>query len=461
MKKFLALFLAALVLLSLTACAASPTSSAESPYVGMEPAAAAEKAASETKDNLGIADIVKVPFGYLMDWLYVFTHNYGVALILFSLIVKLILLPAGIKSKKSSLKTARLQPEINALKDKYGDDQQKLQQATMEIYKEEGVSMGGGCLWSIVPLLILLPLYYVIREPITYVMHNPQSVSAAVVAYMQAKGIPLGTNSFYVQLAAAGHVGEIMDEVKNVAVLAEAKLHAIDFGFLGLDLSAVPTYQIWNAKGWSEIGMCLVPVISAGFQLVSMLVSQKMNNSVTTDQNGEQDAAAAKAANQTMGTMMIMFPLMSLWIGYSMPAAMSIYWIAQAVLGTLQDIWMTLHFRKEYEAEDLERQKRAAARREAEAEKERQRQLRREQNPDGITDNVSKKKIRQQEKSAAEKAAKDYELKKNPELAAEEKKPLSGDPERPWCKGRAYDPDRYRKSGAASAKAEDAAQTKE
>ena len=458
MKKIVLVFLAALLLFSLTACVAAPASS-ESPYAGMEPAAAAEKAAGETKDTMDIADIVKIPFGYLMDWLYTLTSNYGVALILFSLIVKLILLPAGIKSKKNSLATARLQPEVNALKDKYGDDQQKINQATMELYKEEGVSMGGGCLWSLLPLLILLPLYYIIREPITYVLHNPRSVSAAIVAFMQASGANLGSNSFYAQLAAAGHIGEFEQALRNVAVTAAANLRQIDFQFLGIDLGAIPTFRFWEAKGWAEMGLCLIPVVSAAFQLVSMLVSQKMNNSVTTNADGEQDKDAAKAANQTMTTMMFIFPLTSLWIGYSMPAAMSIYWIAQALFGTVQDVWMTLHYRKVYEAEDEERQKRAAARRAREEERERQRQLRREQNPDGITDNVSKKKLRQQEKNAAEKAAKDYEARRNPG-EAEEKKPLSGDPERPWCKGRAYDPDRYTRT-RAKAELEDAEQTEE
>ena len=129
---------------------------------------------------------------------------------------------------------------------------------------------------------------------------------------------------------------------------------------------------------------------------------------------GEQDADAAKAANQTNATMMLMMPLMSLWIGFSMPAAISIYWIAQAVFGAVQDYFLTKHYRKVYDEEDAVKQEIAAKRRAEEAEKERQRALRREQNPDGITDNVSKKKIRQQEKEAAEKAARAYEAKKNP-----------------------------------------------
>ena len=456
-KKVLIWVLAAVLVLSMAGCAAGAVSSNDK-YVGMEPVAAAEAAAAETKDTTSISDLIRVPFGYLLDWLYTFTNSYGLALILFSLIVKLVLLPMSVKSKKSMLKMSRLSPQVKALEAKYGDDKQKYQLAVQQMYKEEGVSMGGGCLWSFIPLIILLPLYYIIREPITYMMHNPQSTSAAIVAFMQASGVNLGKNAYYAQLAAAGHIGEFMDDLKALAVTANANLQAMNFQFLGIDLAAIPTFRFWDCEGWSEIGLFLIPVVSAGLQAVSMWISQKMNNQVATNADGEQDADAAKTANQTNATMMLMMPLMSLWIGFSMPAAISIYWIAQAVFGAVQDYFLTKHYRKVYDEEDAVKQEIAAKRRAEEAEKERQRALRREQNPDGITDNVSKKKIRQQEKEAAEKAAKAYEARKNPVQESEEKKPLSGDPERPYSRGRAYDPAHYgRKRPAGS----DAEQTEE
>ena len=456
-KKILIWVLAAVLVLSMAGCAAGAVSTTDK-YVGMEPAAAAETAAAETKDTTGLSDLIRVPFGYLLDWLYTFTNNYGLALILFSLIIKLVLLPMSVKSKKSMLKMSRLSPQVKALEAKYGDDKQKYQLAVQQMYKEEGVSMGGGCLWSFIPLIILLPLYYVIREPITYMMHNSRSVSEAIVAFIQASGENLGKNSYYAQLAAAGHIGDYMDELKALAVTANANLQAMNFQFLGIDLAGIPTFRFWECEGWGEIGLFLIPVVSAGLQAASMWLSQKMNNQVATNADGEQDADAAKAANQTNATMMLMMPIMSLWIGFSMPAAISVYWIAQAVFGAVQDYFLTKHYRKAYEEEDAVRQELAAKRRAEEAEKERQRALRREQNPDGITDNVSKKKIRQQEKEAAEKAARDYEAKKNPVPESEVKKPLSGDPERPYCRGRAYDPSHYGRKRAAES---DAEQTKE
>ncbi len=452
-KKVLIWVLAAVLVLSMAGCAAGAVSTTDK-YADMEPAAAAEAAAAETKDTTGISDIIRVPFGYLLDWLYTFTNNYGLSLILFSLIVKLVLLPMSVKSKKSMLKMSRLSPQVKALEAKYGDDKQKYQLAVQQMYKEEGVSMGGGCLWSFIPLIILLPLYYVIREPITYMMHNSRSVSEAIVAFLQASGENLGKNSYYAQLAAAGHIGDYMDELKALAVTANANLQAMNFQFLGIDLSGIPSFRFWECEGWGEIGLFLIPVVSAGLQAASMWLSQKMNNQVATNADGEQDADAAKAANQTNATMMLMMPLMSLWIGFSMPAAISIYWIAQAVFGAVQDYFLTVHYRKVYDEEDAVKQELAAKRRAEEAEKERQRALRREQNPDGITDNVSKKKIRQQEKEAAEKAARAYEARMNPVQEAEEEKPLSGDPERPYGRGRAYDPSHYGRKRAADSDAE-------
>ena len=449
MKKIVALLLVVLLALSLCACtASSAVQNQTDAYEGLTAVEAAEKAAAETADKTSISDIIRVPFGYLLEWLYQFTSNYGLALILFSLVVKLVLLPLSIKSKKSMLKMSRLAPLTKAIEAKCGDDKQKYQQEVMALYKEEGVSTTGGCLWSFIPLLILFPLYYVIREPLTYMLHNSRSISEAIVAYMRASGADLGKNSYYAQLAAAGQLGEFIPELKEVALFAGAKLREMNFSFLGIDLAGIPNVKFWTCEGWGEIGLFLVPVFSAGFQAISMVISQKMNNQVATNADGEKDAAAAKTANQTTATMLIMMPLMSLWIGYSMPAAISVYWIAQAVFGMVQEIILNNRFKKAYAEEDEIKRKAAEIRRQAEAEKERQRQLRREQNPDGIVGDVSKKKLRQQEKEAAEKAAREYEAKRNPQDAREEDSPLSGDAERPFCKGRAYEAGRYRrKSG--------------
>ena len=108
---------------------------------------------------------IQIPFGYVLEFFYNFFSNYGIALILFSLAVKIILLPMSAKSKKSMMKTTRLQPLVKQIEIACGDDKAKYQQEVQKLYKEEGASMTGGCLWAFIPLLILIPLYNVIREP--------------------------------------------------------------------------------------------------------------------------------------------------------------------------------------------------------------------------------------------------------------------------------------------------------
>lgn len=125
---------------------------------------------------------IQIPFGYVLEFFYGFFHNYGIALILFSLAVKVILLPLSMKQKKSMMKTSRLQPKVKQIELACGDDKQKYQQEVNQLYKDEGVSMMGGCLWSLLPLLILFPLYNVIREPLQYLLHLTDSQVESVKA---------------------------------------------------------------------------------------------------------------------------------------------------------------------------------------------------------------------------------------------------------------------------------------
>ena len=132
-----------------------------------------------------LVDIIQVPFGYLLSWLYQLTTNYGIALIIFAIILKLILFPATAKGKRSTMKMSRLTPRIQAIQKKYAGDQQKINEATQALYKEEGVTLGGGCLWSFVPLLILIPLYTVVRQPITYMLHESAETAAEIVSVIK------------------------------------------------------------------------------------------------------------------------------------------------------------------------------------------------------------------------------------------------------------------------------------
>ena len=409
-----------------------------------------------------LGDLVTVPFGYLLSFLYDITTNYGIALILFAILVRFILLPATAKGKKSTMKMSRLTPRVQAIQKKYANDQQKQSEALQALYKEEGVSMGSGCLWSFVPILILFPLYSVVRQPIMYILHETEEITAAIMtAIKTAQPDLIAANAtFYEQMIVAPRLPSLAEAIPALKEIAAANADTfakgVDFTFLGVNLGEIPQWKFW-ATGWTwdwaHIGAFLLPVISSGSQVLSMLINQRMNNSLITDEKGLEDKETAKnsQANQTSKVMMWMMPAMSLFFGFSVPAALSLYWIAQGVVTTATDMWLTKKYRKIYDAEDAERLKKALEAEAIEEEKERIRAERRAANPEGITANTSKKKIQQakqrEEEAAKAAAAKEYAAKKGIVIdEPEEKTVMSGIAERPYCKGRAYDPDRYSKT---------------
>lgn len=401
-----------------------------------------------------LSDIIRVPFGYLLDILYRLTTNYGVAMILFAVLVKVIMLPISAKSKKSSMAMSRLTPRIKEIQDKYANDSAKQSEMIQAVYKEEGVSMTGGCLWGFVPLLILLPLYAVVRQPITYMLHETLEISEQIVQIIKDAMPALFTgNEYYSEMVAAPYISQFAQAIKDaIPTIQDSTLAGLNFSFLGIDLGSVPNFNIfaWEKYDWAHFGAFLIPVLSAGSQVVSMFISQRMNNSVVTDKNGVYDEETAKKsqANQSMKMMTWIMPLMSLWIGFTIPTALSLYWFVQGVVSMIMDIFLTKHYRKIYDAEDAIRLQKAMERDREEAEKERIRAERRSANPDGITENTSKKKLQaQQQRQAQEQraaAAKEYAAKKGiVEEVVEEKTVMSGIADRPYCKGRAYDPNRY------------------
>ena len=217
-------------------------------------------------------------------------------------------------------------------------------------------------------------------------------------------------------------------------------------------MGSIPTINVFSdawAWDWAHIGGALIPLMSAGSQVLTMWISQKMNNSVVTNEKGIQDKEAAEKSQSAQTSKMMMFtmPIMMLWIGFTVPVVLSLYWMIQGLVSVVQDIYLTRHYRKIYDAEDALKLEKALEEDRLEAERERIRAERRAANPDGQTQNTSKKKIQKQqrEQEAAEKAAnaKEYAAKKGIVEEDESESVMSGIPSRPYCKGRNYDPNRY------------------
>jgi len=406
-----------------------------------------------------LSDVVTIPFGWILAQLYQLTSNYGVAMILFAIIVQAVLLPITAKSKKSMMKMSRLQPRMQEIQRKYANDPQRQNEAMRKLQEEEGATMGmGGCLWSFVPMLILFPLFTVIREPITYILGETAEVSAQIIEVIKTAAPALfegGRNGgYYDQVIAASAISQYAAEIQAaIPGISAETLAGINFDFLGINLGAIPDIKFWawETYNWATFGLFLIPIISAVSQVLQMWVGQKMNDSVITNEKGVQDKEVAQnsQAAQTNKSMMIMMPIMSLWIGFTVSAGLSLYWFIGGVFRMITDPIMTKHYRKVYDEEDAIRLQKALEADRIEAEKERIRAEKRAANPDGITENTSKKKmqkkLRAEEEAARAAAAKEYAARKGivEEEADEAANCMSGIPSRPYCKGRNYDPNRY------------------
>lgn len=392
------------------------------------------------------------PFAWLMIKLYDWTGNYGLSIILFALCVNLILSPFMAKSKKSTMRTTRLQPKIQELQRRHEGNQQKLNEEMQKLYREEGINPMSGCLWSLIPFPILIALYSVIRQPLSRMMFVSVDAVTALQNFFVEKGwylIPEKADAYF-EIKLSGILHEHWAEVQSAISSGESllanidfsRLQDIDFHFLGMDLGSVPNWRIWtfdfgDAKIWlPALGLFLIPFVSALLSWVSMKVS--------TMANPQQDTQA-EASMKTMNAMM---PLMSVWFCFIMPAAMGIYWISNSVFGMVRDYFMTKVFKKQLDIEDAEK---IAARSEREKELEAKRIETERRHAEGTNEkntNTSKKKIQadEKQKSTERKDARRKEEKaaRRQMLGIEDNEvPASQVGNRRYARGRAYDPNRF------------------
>ena len=362
--------------------------------------------------------IILTPFSWILLFFYNFFQSYGVALILFALLVKIILFPLSIKGKKSMIQMNLLSGKMQQLQKQYGKDRERYNQEVQKLYAREKVNPMGGCLWSLLPLAILIPLYWIIREPVTYLMNVPASMIATI---SEVTGI-VNTGA-YPQIAMAEALGNpnVLAKAQQVLGDAGAGLFALDFSFLGINLAAIPKWNFWaNGFGWESIGLFLLPIVSAAISFLSMQISMKTNQINT---NATQDEMSAR----TNRSMMIMMPLMSLWIGFTVPAGLSVYWIAQYIITIGQELLSGKMLKKDYEAARAAAQERE--RQEKEEEKRRKEEARLER----------ARRIEEEKRNKSKKKSNKKTEPETPGINKEDSKVGI----RAYARGRSYDPNRF------------------
>ena len=382
-------------------------------------------------------DIIIWPFAWLLLNFNKWFGNYGIAIILFAIVIKLITLPFQMKSKRGTMRSARLQPLVKDLEKKYGDDKQRYQEAVSKLYKDEKINPMSGCLWSVVPMAIMLMLYGVIREPLTTLMGIGAEAFEMVKVTIQRLSISIPTSG-YPELQMINIISANPTAFEGIS----DKLITLDFSFLGMNLGKVPNWQVW-AFDWSDpakwgpaLGLFLIPILSALLSYFSMKLSMASN-----------PAAEAQQQQGMMKGMNAVMPLMSVYFCFIMPAALGVYWIVNSVLAMVQDFVLNRYYGKIVEAEDAERRARINAQ---EAELERKRQETERKRELGETErnkNTSKKKIQAVEKTKnEERIAKELAEEKAARRAAlglSNEAPASQVGTRRYAKGRAYVEDRF------------------
>ena len=373
-----------------------------------------------------------VPFAWLVRLFYNLTNSYGVALILFTLVIKLIMLPFQMKSKKSMMRMSRVSGQMQELQKRYAKNQAKLQEEMQKLYEEEGVNPMSGCLWSLIPFPILLALYSIIRQPITHFMMLSKDVlqtvvqSAAdagvnltnIVMMDKATGTPALKDGLY-QLASYGQIN-LVKAVQEMGLSTPEGWFDMNYNFLGLDLTATPWEYVKSFTfTWAVIGVILIPILAG--------LSQFVFSKLTMKTQPQADAAGGAS----MKSMMYMMPLMSVYIAFIMPAALGVYWIAQSVFSLIQEAILNKTFSAKLSEEEEARFQARQADRQRRMEEARVQEQQRKQ------EEQKKKTLR--EKQQAAQAAKAVKAAKAATSTTEAGR--VGD--RPYARGRAYKADRY------------------
>ncbi len=269
-------------------------------------------------------------FGYVLWAAYQLFHSYALAIILFTLLSKAVLFPASIKQQKSMAKNSRLQKQMAELKKKYANNREKLNEETQKLYQKEGTSPYSGCLSSIVPMLIMLGVFYAVAYPLTNTLHLDDSmVTNAKTALVAIPGIDVSPTAMYGgQIDIIKHFGDF-ETVRNCFANSGTSIEAIgdfcnSFDFAGLNLLTTP-----GSLGFSVY--LIIPALCFITSVASQFIIQKLNG---TGSNGQG----------CMTVMLFALPLFSAYIAYTVPAAVGFYWIASTVFGFVQSLVMHYFF---------------------------------------------------------------------------------------------------------------------
>jgi len=262
-------------------------------------------------------------FGYVLNWLYTMVgQNYGIAIILFSVILRIVLLPITIKQQESMKKTAKLQDEMNVLKVKFKNNPEKLNQETMELYKREKISPFSGCFSAIIQIVLILSVFWLVSQPLTYMKKIDTTI---IDQYKNEIKEEFGTNSNYSEI-----------EIIQKKAATDERVN-INMEFLGLDLSKVPNQNM------KDITVYIIPALYVISSIISIKMTTAMQNKKKKDvivNNGDKPDEGEMMQQMTK-SMNYFMPVCTVWIAFIAPLGLALYWFVSNVLMILERLIIT------------------------------------------------------------------------------------------------------------------------
>lgn len=271
-------------------------------------------------------------FGYLLELLYNLVNNYGIAIILFTVIIKVLLLPLSIKQQRTTKKSAELQEKMKSIQFKYKNDPEKMNQEVMSLYKAENMSPLSGCLTAIVQFLLLLSIFYLVRSPLTYMEKIPIDNINNYVGQLQEEGQTV--SKVYPEIDLIRGYEKLKEKNPEDPNIEKINLK---MSFFGLDLSKIPQQNM------GDITVYIIPVLYIISSFVSIKMTTKQQEkikkeskkSVIDGETGEEvkeENNEMDAVMQTNKMMSWMMPIMSISIALVAPLGLALYWLINNLL---------------------------------------------------------------------------------------------------------------------------------
>ncbi len=260
-------------------------------------------------------------FGYLLNFLYNIINNYGLAIILFTILVKVLMLPLTIKQQKNMIKSSKIQKEMNSIQFKYKNNPEMMNKEIMELYKREKMNPMSGCFSSVVQIILILSVFYMVRSPLTYM----RKIDSSKLEEYKKQYVTSSTN--YPEIEIIRNVPETEKDAK------------LNMQFLGLDLSSIPNVNYKDYKSF------IIPALYVISSIVSMKITMKSQNNLLNKnkENGEESENTEKEnktddenqleAMQSMNkSMSYMMPIMAVSISLIAPLGLGLYWLVSNLL---------------------------------------------------------------------------------------------------------------------------------